>query len=305
MPRITKPSFPNPATADLKRSLENVRDAVTVATDANGKVDLHDVEAQLQSDAAAKSALDAIRSDDAFAMTELRSVGCGGGTQTVQVPTDRLEGSQVQSVLSALVTAKAALDALDTDGDGRIDKGEAAAAGGSALPRVIADAALDGALEGFEAQMDQWASALRSVRYDVDERGRFENYIQDVCGDHAETELGRQALAWGFREVFARGGKRSWDEMNKELKSAETHWLGFFPLFGAPKRNHLSEREIKKHLGTDDLQGFIDATRERIKNDLGGTWEEHWLEGKDIENADQLDDPDFAERTTSSSGGGC
>jgi hypothetical protein len=308
MPRIpNKPDFPNPATAELKQTLEKVKKAVEEATDANGEVSLDEVETKLAGDAAAGAAFDAVREHDGFERTETRTrnVGCGGGTETYEarVGPDKLEGAEVQSVLSALLSARGAIDAKDVNADGRIDKGEAATDGADNLAGEIADAVVELTVDEFESQMDDWAGALRDVRRDIDSRGRYENRIQDVCGNHAETELGRQALAWSFREVFAEGGHLSWDDMHTKLKNAETHFLRFLPLFGSPRRNHLSEKEVKGLLGTSDLQGFIDGKREAIKDMLGGTWEEHWLEGKDLEGADQLDDPDLQGRSAFASSG--
>lgn len=308
MPRIpNKPSFPNVATEELKKSLDKVRQAVTDSTGADGKVSLDEVAEKLQGDAVAEKALDVVRGDDAFVRTETRtSVGCGGGRETreVRVPPKMLEGAEVQSALSALIAARTAVDAKDRDSDGLLSKTEIETSRGDSLAENIADRTSGLSTAAFKGEMDTWARELRSAQSSVESRQRVDRKIHQAAGDHAETALGKEAVVWGFRELVAKGslyGDAS--SLDEKLTAAETSWLRFLPLFNATGPGHLSDQEIRGLFGTSDLNAFIAEKKASVGQLVGGDYEGRYLAGKNIEGLDQVNDPDFKKHTDSWRGG--
>lgn len=298
MPRIPdKPKFPNPRTSDMKESLDKLKGAFENATKADGKVDLNAVASHIGNDEVAKEALDAIRGNDAFErMEERQYVGCGGEPLMGKfaVEPKELEGAEVQSVLSALLSAKMKMDKQDANQDGVINKNEADTAQPDTLAGEIADATVGTALEGYEKELFQWSGAINRLKKNIGRRQRFDELIRDAAQKHAETGDGCEALVWAYRSVATmRSNFSPWHEMNEELNNAETSFLRFVPFFDAHQPGHLSDKEIKKHLGTSDLKAFVEETKASIASRVGGDYEGHWLTGKDLEGHEQLGDPDI------------
>lgn len=307
MPTIPKkPSDAATSTQNLHQALEKVSKAVEQATDSKGDVSLDDVARELQGDAAARAAFDAIRNDSQFVRTKTRrtSDGCGGSrTYTEEVAPTKLKSAEVRSVLSALLEAKANVDKKDKDGDGKISREELNARGGRGLDDRISDAAIGTVLRGFEREMSQWLSALSRVKTSVDARAEYESMIVDVSKHHAKSKAGREALGWAFRQIFAEGHTLRRGEMDRQLNGAEGSWRSRFMFFGDPGKGHLDDVEIKRFLGTDDLHAFVAERKAEIADLIGGSWEAHWLTGKDIAGSDQLNDPDFKAATERASAG--
>lgn len=302
MPRIpNKPSFPNLTPENLKKTLDKVSKAVEEATSADGEVSLDDVAAKLTGDDAALSTLDAIRREDAFERTETRtSVSCGGDSSTreVRVAPESLQGAEVRSVLTALIAAKSDLDAVDSNADGRISIEEAEVNAGDTLSANLADAVVGEHLGTFESEMDNWAYAIRNVKNDLQIRTGSEVRIEQAARHHTSSSDAAEAVAWSFREMLSKGMYVSVDLLEGELAGAETSWLRFVPLWNEGGPGHLSDNEVKRFLGTDDLRAFAADKKAELETKVGMSWSD-FLAGKDIDGIDQIDDPDVATRTSS------
>src|SRR5688572_30308091 len=154
MPPISSKA-PQIPTANLTRSLDSLSKAIEKATKADGSVDVRKLETALKSaDPGAKLGLAAIA--DAFVRDKTvwvgGSGGCGGSSgysTTVQEKPSSLKPAEVKSVLSALLQARAKVEAFDTtkaDGkkgkDQQLSPQEAAAAGKIAGDGLAGDIAL-------------------------------------------------------------------------------------------------------------------------------------------------------------------
>jgi hypothetical protein len=300
MPRIPdKPRFPNPQTSKIQDDLQRLSQEIERATDAQGEVDMAEIRDRLSGDATATKALDVIQDEDSFQRMETRnvSVGCGGGTTTREVAVEPkiLKRTEVQSVLDALISARSKVEVFDNDADGKIEKGEfdQIPDRASGLAAKLATVFADGSVSTYRSEMRAWSDAIGDVRSSISQRNAYESNIVDAAKDHCESLTGAEAVAWAYRDILTATGRVGWGEIDEALKNAETSWLRFLPFFGS-ERGHLNDKEVKKHLGTDDLREFIADKKAAIEARLGGTYEAVFLKGTDIEGHEHVDDPDLA-----------
>lgn len=308
-----KPSFPNPSTKELTQRLETFEKAVKASTAADGTLELQTLSAkldQLGGSAELKTTLESALEtvEDAFhrVKTETRS-DCGGTTEVrVRVNPKALSAAEVSKVVAALLNAKTAgIKLLDQDHNHTITADEAK------TPKVTDNLAgalvrdtLGGTTTAHKREMRTWAAALRSVMLDVKERGSLEARIGDASSYHAESSQGADALAWAYRDFATAGVKAEVWGIEKTLEKAETSWLRFVPFFRPQKKKgHLSDKEIRKHLGTDDLAAFVADKQAAVTARLGMDYFTGFLPGTDLEGHDQLKDPDFLASTASSTCG--
>jgi hypothetical protein len=296
MTTITKPSFPNPSTQQVEGKLDRLKDAVQDARKADGTVDVGQLEDAANGDVALEKGVREIK--DAYQRTETRtSSGCSGsGTREVQVDPAKLEASEVQSVMSALMEAKSKVRGLDDNSDGRISKTEAKDADRlSGLSGELAEAALEGSLSSYYSEMSDWRDALNDTASSVRGRKRFDKQLGEAASHHAESVTGADAILWAYRDLSTRGRNADiWDVKGK-LENAETSWLRFIPFFGRSvktRQGHLSDSEVRRHLGCDDLGAFASDKRAAIEARLGGDFAATWLAGSDLPGSEQLDDPE-------------
>lgn len=308
MTGIKKPAFPNLQPAQVNRSLDKLADTVKASQAADGSVDVKALEAKVEAsgDPALRQGLESIK--DAFQRTEMRPVtsgcggtvssGCGGSpaTRAVKVDPKSLDSGEVQNVMSALLAAKAEVRSLDSNGDSRIDRAEANRAKDlSGLAGELAEAAVGGATAGFAAELKQWNEALSGVARSVDQRRSLDERIVGKAREHAASETGAEAITWAYRDLATQpAGVDIWD-MEKRLDDAETSFLRYIPFFGgaATGAGHLSDTEVKRMLGTDDLAGYAARKQAAVEARVGGDYAGHYLAGKDLDGVDQLNDPDF------------
>ena len=305
MPTIPKKPAPlSVPRQDLTQGLDKLKDAIGEATRADGKVDIEAVEKKLAGDAVALEALDAIKGEDSFSRTETRSVsvGCGGGREDreFQVEPKTLEGHEVQSVLGALISARTKVEAKDANADGKIDGDEAKVSAGDDLAGNIADATLEPAQRAFNKELRAWSEAINRVRRNVESRVSSDESCVSMAKHHASSDVGAEALTWAYRTLFVAGQSSRWD-MEDALKDAETGFLRFMPFFDATGPGHLSDREIRKHLGTNDLAAYAKDAQAALEDKLGGAFEATYLKGTDLEGVDQTNDPDVQRHV----GAGC
>jgi hypothetical protein len=306
---IKKPTFQPPQTADLKKSLDRLSEYVKDVKNADGSVDMSDLEekvARSRTDHVAEG-LEAVK--DEFTRTRTRTVssGCGGGTTTreVEVPAEKLQASEVQSVIQALMAAKSKVDGLDNDGDGEIALDEM---GGhaSSLSGKLARAGAHGARGEFEEAKTAWTNAVLEARDTVATREEFHETLEGCADFHAETKTGRDAIEWAYRELATRYPDDLYDiEVDSLLDDAEAKFLRAVPWDGTQdtSRGHLSDAEVMGFLGTDDLKGFIKDKQAEVKKAVG-SWDD-WVSGKDLAGHAGIDDPDIDDPYSTPSSGGC
>lgn len=177
---------PHASTQQLRRSLESIEKAVQKATKSDGTVDVKKLEAGLaRADEGAKLGLESIV--DAFQREYTYSTGggCGSSSRTHVGHKDptALTAGEAQSVLTALVQARAKAESFDTHKasgkkgkDGAISAEESARAmkkAGDDLAGKLATSALEGAertaLDGaglgvqLESSLERAAAAVRVV----------------------------------------------------------------------------------------------------------------------------------------------
>ncbi|MEE8409241.1 MAG: hypothetical protein V3T05_06530 [Myxococcota bacterium] len=301
MPTINKPTFPTPSVQDLKADLDKLDRAIQNAKNADGTVNVSALEAEVQAsgDLGLKYGIETIK--DVFHRTEVRDVshGCGGrDMREIRVDPEKLESGEVVSLLQALVQAKSKVDAIDSNHDGSISKTEADHAGHpDGIAEDLADNMLDGALASFKAELHAWRQALTGIHESIKARKDVEGAITRRAGHHAQTAEGAEAITWAYRDMATRGTHVDRWSIDDALENAETSFLRYIPLFGIARRakhkeGHLSDSEVRRLFGTDDLSAFIADTKAAVEGRVGN-YQTDYLTGKDIAGADGLRDPDF------------
>ena len=302
MPITNKPSFPNPSVQELKGDLDKLKTAVDQSKHTDGSVNVARLEqlADASGDRGLEYGVRTIK--DAFVRVERREVtdGCGTSMQDVRTSPTTLEAGEVQSVMQALTEAKRKVGSLDSNHDGKISKDEAARSGNLAgLAGELADNIVDGSLTAYKAELHAWREALTDVHESVQSRKDLDQAISRRAEHHAETPMGAEAIRWAYRNMATRGSNASMDSWSIEddLQDAETSFLRFIPLFGIARRaktkeGHLSDKEVMKLFGTDDLAAFV-ADKQATVTGRVGDYETAYLAGKDVAGVDALKDPDF------------
>lgn len=313
MPTINKPAYPNPSATQLDHKLDRMADALRQAAEADGSVKIEKLEQKVAAsgDQALSNQLDAI--ERSFQRTERSAVtsGCSGSTtREVQVKPKALDPAEVRSVFSALLDAKAKVNSLDSNGDGRIAHDEAGRANGlDGLAGKLASGAVAGTLAAYEQELRAWNSELSTVATSIDARQRTDDRMLEVASHHASTPQATDAILWAYRELLvsaALGKTDPWatgdlsNRLDHALKEAETSFLRFLPFFSSAARGegHLDDAEVKKFLATDDLTAFAADKKRSVENKVGGEYAFRFLGGKDLPGHDQLADPDFKKVTS-------
>ncbi|MFZ9889656.1 MAG: hypothetical protein ACO3JL_19345 [Myxococcota bacterium] len=294
-----KPQFPKAKMSSLEQSLDRLESAMSSSTDAAGQVDLEQVAAKLVGDAGALEALRAVRDTDAFKRVETRRVASGCGNEMrdreVRSAPAALNGGEVQSVLSALIAARSALGNVDANRDGVLDAEEAKARPQPAqddLAGRLAASVVDGYVKPHERDFADWAHAAHKAQCHIDYRHTFDRDLQEIAQFRAQTPAGAEALTWAYRALHCER-RTHLSEVTDALRGAEGSWLRFIPFTKVTdEAGHLSDREIRKHLDTDDLASFVTRTKAALTEKLGGPYAETWLRGTDIEGHEALSDPD-------------
>jgi hypothetical protein len=300
---IHKPSFPQLSTTDLNKKLDTLESAVASAKQADGSVDLKQVSRALGDDEGLRNGLQQIK--DSFQRTESRTYsGCGGDvTRDVDVDPVTLTAGEVQSVVQALLVAQRIVAAMDSNADGVLQRGEAESAdGGSGLAGRIAEGLVEGAVDPFQRELNQWRTTISEALDTVEGRKDLDDRMSRTARKHAATDLGSDAILWAYREIVSSGrGVDVW-HMDDTLADAERSFLRHLPFFGdglAGGAGHLSNDEVKEFLGTSDLLGFVREKQASVR-DMVGDYKADFLEGADLaEEISQASDPDFSRVSTS------
>lgn len=301
MPTITKPTFPNPSVQELKSDLDKLDRAIETAKSADGTLNIGALNTQVQSsgDLGLKYGFDTIK--DAFRRTEIQEVsdGCGGRSmREVQIPPETLNTGEVVSLLQALVQAKNKVDAIDSNHDGSVSKTEIDNVGRpDGIAERLANSMLDGALASFKAELLAWRSALTDIGRSINARSDLEGAITRRADHHAASSEGAEAIKWAYRDMATQGTRIDGWSIDAKLEDAETGFLRYIPLFGIARRakqkeNHLSDNEIRRMFGTDDLAAFIADKKAAVEGRVGN-YQNDYLAGKDIAGVDGLSNPDF------------
>jgi len=303
MSEIKKPAFPNPSTASVASSLKSLEKAVQTNKSADGSVNVKALEQSI-SDTTVERGVDSIK--DAYRRTEMRQVrdGCSGTlvTREVRVAPKTLDAGEVNSVLAAITAAKSKVGGLDTNHDGKIQGWEAkGAAALSGLSGKLAEGALSGTLTGYRLELRAWNEALNEIADSVDGRKSFDNSLKNVAEHHADSAEGAEAITWAYRDLATQGKSADIWDLRETLEDAETSFLRYIPFFGRnvkKKQGHLSDREVCRLLGAEDLGKFVEAKKASVASRVGGDFETQYLGGKDFQAVSQLNDPDFRRVTS-------
>jgi hypothetical protein len=301
MSTIKKPSFQNLQTGKLTKRLDDLRTHIEGAK-VGGKVDLEKLEQSVKGDSALEATVDVVL--DSFQRVEEREVssGCGGGTETRRFYTaaKELDGAETQTLMSAVLAAKTSVETVDQNKDGIIEQREADSSWsrlGRDLKDKLAEALVEDAVAPYEGQLKAWREALSKVAWQVDDRQDMDSSIGQNARWHCKSDLGAEAVTWAYRQMLVEGKTEPVWDLGEKLDAAERSLLSFIPFVGKG-RGHLSDGEVKDFLGVDDLAAFVTQQKAKVDAAAGGDYEAKWLKGADLENADQLDDPDFRRVTS-------
>lgn len=322
---IQKPAFPNPSTSSVQKRLDGLGKAIEKVVEPDGSLEVAKLakEVQESKDPLAARALRPI--EDAFLRERTAPVlnSCGaiisGQTHVISARPEKLDSSEVKSVMQALLAAKAKVGALDTNKDGVLSKHEMSAAAVGGLANALAKAALDDSVSTFRMELSRWNQAVtEKVAAPVELRQSLEESFKAIAEYHAATPQGAEAIMWAYRESFsalqgpaasglvarvdgtheleqnsATSLRAKWD-MSEALKNAETSLLRFVPFLkeGATGKGHLSDAEVRAFVKADDLAQFSASRSAAFEKKLGVDYQ-GWLAGKDLDGFEHLADPDF------------
>lgn len=305
-----KPKFPSVSTGDLQGQINKLSDAIHEATvsDANGNasVDMEHLEELVDGmgDAGLSAGVEVIKDKfTTYEAVERVDTSCGGTyTYNRPIEPESLDPEQVKSVFSALVEAKAKVaDHLGSDEVLSRDEAKSAHHLDDNFAGELAEAVIDGSVKDFGTHLREWRETVSETYHDQKARERVDDRILDISEFHAESDEGAEALIWAFRaKATDPNGRFDLFAQEDQLEKAETSWLRFVPFIGRDvgrKENHLSDREVRKHLQTDDLAGFIEEMKAVVEGNVGDY--EAYLDGKDLPDVEHLNDPDFYPISTS------
>jgi hypothetical protein len=288
-----------PEISEIRADLDRLKTMISQGTAGDGSVDVEALESRIHAtnDPELQAQFEDIK--EAFQTQEQRTYtsGCSGTeTRTVNVDPKILDRNEVQTVLAALSAARSDAAALDTDGDGHLTPQEVnTSPGEGALHHEL----LDASMTGYENELRSWARALSGVKSSIHHRGYVDDEITRAAGFHAKTPQGQAALTAAYRDLITSG--HPLPDLDDAMWDAEknffTRLIKHLPLFGGVKEGHLKDKEIQEFLGTDDLRAFTKERYAEIEARTGGPYKTHFLEGKDLEGSDQLNDPDFQSRS--------
>lgn len=300
MPDIKKPAFPAIPAAALTSKIDDVRNAVANATtqgpDGRKTVDVAKLEAVANGsqDPALRRALSAIvDSFTTYRESNRVSGACGGPIRERVVPPS-LSEAQLTEVSRALDQAKNKLK-LQTGADGVLQEVESKDVRfGTGLAADIGEAVMEGARAPWEDSLRTWANKVAETAYKVSARQDVDGGIERLADRHGQTAAGKDAIRWAFRAMAASPGELfRYADAEKKLQKAETSWLTRVPFFGNGVENaagHLSDTEVKKMLGTSDLEAFVKIKKGEIEQRFPGGWDA-FVAGKDLPNYADVNDP--------------
>ncbi|GIW71053.1 MAG: hypothetical protein KatS3mg102_0595 [Planctomycetota bacterium] len=226
--------------------------------------------------------------------------GCGGvryasgcAANDEDEPGLQLSSDEVQLVLRDLERARAAAPALDANRDGRLSDLEAR----QGAPAGLAGEFVLAATTSYQNELDAWRDVLGRAQAAIGVRRALDRSIVEAALHHAATPQGQDAIIAAYRDLVTRGGSLSLPQAGRELEQAERNPLvrliRRLPVFRRHTAGHLSDAEVRRLLGTDDLVRFAAERNAAIEARLGGRYEEQWLQGRDMPGWDQLRDPDY------------
>ncbi|TNE46496.1 MAG: hypothetical protein EP343_23095 [Deltaproteobacteria bacterium] len=305
-----KPKFPNVTTGDLQSKIDKLGDVVNEATvtgaDGQASVDMERLEHLVgeMGDVALADGVEVIKDKfTTYEPVERVDTACGGTyTYNRPIEPESLDPEQVKSVFSALIEAKSKVsEHLGADGVLSPDEAKSARNLDSDFAGELAEVMVDGSVKDYKTQLRDWRETISETFHDQKARERLDDRILDLSEFHAETDEGAEALIWAFRaKATDPDGRFDLIDHRDQLEDAETSWLRFIPFVGRDvgrKKDHLSDREIRKYLDTDNLSGFIEEMKAVVEGQVGDY--EAYLDGKDLPEIEQLNDPDFHPISTS------
>lgn len=306
---IVKPEAP--ATREVEKDLDRLALIISRMKKPDGSLDVAKLRKEVAGtrDPDLANALEAIV--ERFQRTETRPApaatytsSCGGGStyasscggtpssSTVEVDPKTLERGEVAQVLADLRKAREGVGDLDRDRDGKLSKTEIDATPGRG---GLSSELIQAALQDYGRELESWGRALAAVASSLDARTSLDEKILAAASHHAATPQGAAAIAAAYRDLITQGGQLP--DLEATLAKAEggcfARLLGNLGLFGHPKAGHLDDAEVRKLLDTQDLRQFAADRYASIKARTGGEYQKHFLKGKDLKGAGQLEDPDF------------
>lgn len=305
MPTINKPAFPQGVDANrLSRSLEAIESKVESLKGADGQVDVDKLKEAVADDPVVAEDLGYIldQFDDYVPARAGRppdslnprpiSGGCSGpAVAGWQTSPSELDPGKVSSVMDLLLKVKEEVGQVDRDGDGVISQGEVEQArqGIESLPnleeRLVRTALYDADpdVKAFFDDLSAYKNAKQSFPRTVAARKNASERLEKNARHHAASDTGADALLWAYRSMLVKTSSFGMDvlpdRMNNEAKAAETSVFRFVPFSGVRDASgHLNDEEIKRFLGTDDLEKFVETKKAEVLGEAGGDWAA-WLDG--------------------------
>lgn len=295
MTSIKKPTF-SVKPQKLEQAIEGVEKDLEKVKTRNGTVSMN----RLSNEVSGRVGANTVNTlaDEFTHEVRHRASGCSGAYTSTEAP-ERLSKKEVDSVFNALLKAKSKVGKIDKNNDGEISMSEAkAVTARGGLAGKILKGAVEGEVDRYEHDVQRWLYEVNRVSISINDRVGSDGEIKSITKFHAKSKLGAKALAWAFRDMTTDpdAGLQNVD-MDRVLSQGEGSESPLVVLArgysARASKGHLDNDEIKTLLATDDLQGFVDDTRAKVEDRLGGDFFEFYLKGQDLPNTDDLNDPDF------------
>lgn len=299
-----------PLIADLQQELDTLATMVQDGQALDGTVDIGDLQQRIDAtqDPELRAGLRAILDSlPRPSVATSYSSGCGGTSTSTSYSSGcsgtssttgasapaappKMSRDDVQRVLAEISSARNRAALLDADGDGRLSFSEARQ---GTRTSTLESGLIGATLETYRAEVGQWAKALDAVGSSVDARVALDTQLTRAAHWHAKTPAGGEAIIAAYRDLLTQGGKLpDLDEVLWDAERGLGRLIRHLPIFGG-KSDHLSDEEVEKLLGTDDLAAFTKDKNAAIEARIGGDYQNHYLAGKDLEGHQHLHDVDY------------
>ncbi len=285
---IQKPQFQQLNVTQLQAKLDQLAKMVDENKSADGSVDTATLEQSVAAadDPALAAAFERVQHDYRRVVGQRLSAD-GSSYEPTHAAPDALAAHEVKSVMGALIDAKAALSAADTNQDGRLDRAEVLSARdqiGASQAAGLADAIVLGSRADFEKALSTWLSQSPRAEHEMSTRRALHATVKSAVSRQVQSAEGQAAALWFLRDALVEARIDDRGDAARILdKADDSFWTR---LFGG-KANHLDDGEIARLVGTADLAGYAAQTAQRLEAKLGQSFLEAWLDGGDLADPSQ------------------